>query len=119
MADMLEPNAEDENGSFFDPWDALGLYCLSYNSEIDQRAIAVLRGIGEKLYCSEIAQRASMAEDHVELFQSIFCSANWCEYGTSPRGCWFVHNQGPDFGARMIAAWETYFARMWPKEALS
>lgn len=113
MMDPLAPNSEDENGDFFDPWEALGMSCCSYNSAIDQQAIDVLRCIREKLYCSDIAARIGLTPEHVELFQSMFSSANWCEYGTSPRGCWFVYDYGDNFGDRLIAAWEAYFERHW------
>lgn len=116
--DPLAPNAEDWDGAYFDPWEAIGLRCCSYNSEIDRRAIDVLREIArpEFTYCNDIAEKLELSPVEVELWQGIFCSANWCEYGTSPRGCWIVHDHGPDFGERLIAAWEAYFERKWLKE---
>lgn len=110
VADIIAPNAEDENGDYWDPWDALGIGCASYNSGIDQNAINVLCGIRDKLFCDDIAERYGMSALHVELFQSIFCSADWCEYGTSPRGCFPEDREG--FPA-LIAAWEAYFKRRW------
>lgn len=110
VAEIIAPNAEDGDGDYWDPWDVLGLHCLSYNSEIDRDAINVLQGIQDKLYCTDIAEKYAMSSSHVELLQSIFCSANWCEYGTSPRACFAIDRDG--FPA-LIAAWEAYYARQW------
>ena len=110
VADILKPNAEDENGDFWDPWNALGVDCASYSGQVDQDAINVLRGIRDKLYNSDIAKRYSMAPSHVELLQSIFCSADWCDYGTSPRGCFPTDREG--FPA-LIAGWEGFYLRFW------
>ncbi len=114
VSEIIQPNAEDENGDFWDPWETLGLGCCSYNSEIDQQAIEVLRGMATATYCTDTAERTGMSPSHVELFQSIFCSAGWGEYGTSPRGCWPIDPGG--FPA-LIAAWEAYYLRHWGEPA--
>jgi hypothetical protein len=112
VSEIIQPNAEDEFGEYWDPWEALGLGCCSYNAGIDRQAIGVLREIGspEFAYCTDIAERLGMTPEHVEMFQGIFCSADWCEYGTSPRGCWPIDREG--FPA-LIAAWEVYCERRW------
>jgi hypothetical protein len=116
VAEIIQPNSEDENGDFWDPWESLGLRCCSYNSEIDQQAIDVLREIGspEFAYCTDIAERTGLSATHVELLQSIFCSADWCEYGTSPRGCWPIDREG---FPKLVEAWEQYFERHWGERA--
>lgn len=111
VAEIIKPNAEDEDGEYWDPWEALGLACLSYNSEIDENAIAVLEGVQARQFNSDIAAATGMTQAHVELFQGIFCSADWCEYGTSPRGCWPIDRDG---FPKLIEAWQAYFARHWP-----
>jgi len=113
VSEIIKPNAEDEIGDYWDPWESLGLRCCSYNSEIDAQALEVLRGMAKAEYCDDIAKRAGMSPSHVELFQSIFCSAGWGEYGTSPRGCWPIDREG--FPA-LIAAWEDYYRRQWNEE---
>lgn len=107
---MIEPNAEDENGPYWDPWEAIEIHCGGYNSEVDADAIAVLKAIRNGGYVSHIAKETGLSEAHVELWQYIFCSADWCDYGTSPRGCFPM--PGIDFPA-LIAAWETYYERSW------
>lgn len=121
MAEQPDPLAHNESEydddptaeTWFDPWKAIGLSCMSYNSIIDRQAIEVLRGIRDKLYCDDISERYGMHPAHVELFQCMFSSMNWCDYGTSPRGCSFAYDYGDDFGARLIAAWEAYYLRTW------
>jgi hypothetical protein len=114
VSEIIRPNAEDENGKYWDPWEALGLPCCSYNSDIDENALAVLRGMESATYATDIAERTGMSPAHVELLQSIFCSAGWGEYGTSPRGCWPIDRDG--FPA-LIAAWEAYYERQWGEPA--
>jgi hypothetical protein len=116
ISEIIKPNAEDEHGDYWDPWEALGLGCCSYNSELDQAAIDVARCIAseEFMYCTDIAERTGLSPLMVEMFQGIFSSANWCEYGTSPRGCWFIDRDGaPD----LVAAWEAYYERHWQDES--
>lgn len=113
VSEIIKPNAEEWDGAYWDPWEALGLRCCSYNSAIDHEALCVLRGIQEGKYCSGIATEYGMSESHVELLQSIFCSAGWCEYGTSPRGCWPIDREG--FPA-LIEAWDAYYERQWERE---
>lgn len=110
IAEIIRPNAEDGEGDYWDPWQALNLNCCSYNSEIDQAAIAVIRGMAEAAYCTVTAERHGLSPVLVELLQSIFCSAEWGEYGTSPRGCWPIDRDG---WPAMIAAWEAYYLRQW------
>lgn len=113
IVDVIAPNAEDFGGEYWDPWGALNLRCLSYNAQIDQDAINVLQGIQDKLYCTDIAERYSMSPAHVELLQGIFCSANWCEYGTSPRACFAMDREG---FPNLIAAWKDFYHRQWVRE---
>lgn len=109
--DIIRPNAKDENGDYWDPWEALGLDCMSYNSEIDTAAINVLKGIAsEKRYTTDIASKYKIDPLLVEFLQSIFSGSNWCEYGTSPRGCWPIDRDGFHL---IIEAWEAYYERHW------
>ena len=100
-------------GEIDDPWDELGLQCCSYNSVIDAQVIWVLRGIRDKMYSDDIAQKYDMSPEHVELLQSIFASKNITEYGVSPRGCWFDHNLNAD---EYIGKWESYYRFTWEEE---
>ena len=122
--DPLEPNSEDMRGPYWDPWLAMGVPCGGYSSTVDDDALSVLRAINDgtksgraggeyRNYVTEITKTTSLSETHVELYQYLFCSANWCEYGTSPRGCWFVYDYGEGFGDRLITAWEEYYQRKW------
>lgn len=110
VASIILPNEDDEHGDYWNPWVALGIGCGGYRGDGDQNALAVLRGINVHLYSTDIAERTGLASSHVELLQEIFCSANWCEYGTSPRGCWPIDREGFPL---LIEAWEQYYERHW------
>jgi len=112
-ADPLAPNCADDEGEYFNPWLAMGFACDSHNYAMDLQAIDVLRGIADGQYCTDIAARLGLSPGHIELFQTMFSSAQWCVYGTSPRGCLINKAYGPDFGGRLISAWEDYYARHW------
>lgn len=114
IAEILEPNVEDENGPYWDPWSALGISCASYSSQIDADAIHILKAIASRQFNSDIAVMLGLPEQYVELLQSIFCSAGWCDYGTSPRGC-FPAMDWNEFQA-IISAWEAYYDRQWNNE---
>lgn len=100
----------DEFG--WDFWEEVGLSCVSYNSQIDEDALAVLKGIRANKYNTEIAAELGLPAQYVELLQSIFCSAGWCEYGTSPRGCWLKEYDDAKADA-MVAKFEAYVRNMW------
>jgi glucan biosynthesis protein len=103
MADMNE-----------DEWhfwsDEAKLSCVGYSSRLDYDALNVLKGIAEKKYNTDIAQELGLPEQYVELLQSIFCSVDWCEYGTSPRGCWIDPSKDAD---ELIAKFERYYRDRW------
>ena len=46
----------------------------------------------------------------VELIQYVLCSANLCEYGTSPRACWFIDEKVAD---KLISDSEKQYAEKW------
>lgn len=79
----------------FDMWEALGISCGGYNSAIDALVIRVMQDIldNRPVYVTDIATRLGVTPEMVELIQYILCSADLCEYGTSPRGCWFIDTQ--------------------------
>lgn len=105
----------------WNPWDAMGIALGGYNSEVDDNALAVLRAIRDGVkrgreggkygnFVTEIVKVTGLNETHVELWQYIFCSAGWCDYGTSPRGCFPDH--GIDFD-ELIVKWERYYQFRW------
>jgi hypothetical protein len=106
-------HAQDADGGFIDiwsPWEAMGLHYFSYNAQVDLDALNVLKGIVAKKYCNDIAEETGLAPSHVEMIQYLFCGANWCEYGTSPRGCWIQYGIDAD---QLIAMFEAYYEAHW------
>jgi hypothetical protein len=119
----FNPNSTNGKGEdYYDPWTAMRIHCGGYGSEVDLDVIRVLRAIavgsrnciegleGPKGYVTDIAEQTGMSASHVELIQYMLCSADWCDYGTSPRGCF--PNWDGDFEA-LIAAWEKYYEQQW------
>lgn len=95
----------------WDFWeDACKIYCVPYDKAIDDDLLAVLKGIALKKYNTDIAKELGYPPQYVELLQSILCSADWCDYGTSPRGCWIRHDLDAD---ALIAKLERDIARRW------
>jgi len=111
--DPLAPNSIDEEGAYFNPWQAMGFGVSAHHYSMDLQAIDVLRAIDQGLYCADIAERLNLSPGHVELFQTMFSSACWCVFDNSPRGCLINREHGSDFGSRLIAAWEDYYDRHW------
>lgn len=92
----------------FDPWQEWGLDCVSYTSQIDEDVINIMECIKYKMYCSDISIKLNLPEQYIELIQSILCSKDICEYGTSPRGCWFINT--PE---QYINKWKEYYKNKW------
>lgn len=73
-------------------WDAAGLQCSGYSSETDHDLISVFIETGKDPHWhSDIAERLHLDDKYVTLMMEILCSADFCEYGTSPRGAWAIH----------------------------
>jgi len=122
--DPFAPNSDDMEGPFWDPWIAMGVQCGGYSAGVDLDAIEVLRAIRDGVaagrsggeygnFVTDIAERTGLSRTHVELYQYMFCSVNWCDYGTSPRGCFPEY--GFDFDG-LIEAWCKYYVRRWGQE---
>lgn len=110
----LEDWLQKEGGGF-DPWESLGISCGSYSSNQDEHGIAVLELIVTErgIYNTDIARRLALSPAHVELWQYIFCSADLCEYGTSPRGCFPVSD---DAAKAFLENWKQYHKLAWMGE---
>jgi hypothetical protein len=108
MGDVIEDAPE------WDPWGALGVPNGGYCSEIDGHGLAIFEkirsGIAAGGYVTDIVGALGLEPHYVELWQYIFCSAGWADYGTSPRGCFVVDNEAAD---TRIAQWRDYMARTW------
>lgn len=100
------PSSRDDLGckEFFDPWSLFPALYGSYSSDFDDLAIDVLNEIadGHKT-------RGDLA---AEMFREMLCTANLCDYGSSPRVCF------PTVGFRslvpaLLEQWGKYRAMMW------
>lgn len=117
MSDIKKEEDElkvEETDTEFDPWLELGLYAVSYNSQIDADVINVLKCVKQKKFSTDIAKELNLPDQYVELIMSILASKNILEYGTSPRGGWF--NMSNEEADAYIKKWEDYYYRTWVKQ---
>lgn len=99
------PECPDYIAIEFSPHEAIGVPYASYNSDIDDDIINVMRGVRDGLFCTDIAAKHGMSKTHVELIQAILCGAELADYGTSPRGA-FVMYESKDTFHRLLTYWE-------------
>lgn len=94
---------EDE----FDPWQLFTDIYGSYSSEFDQCAIDVLSEMidGKK-------KRHDLAS---EMFREMLCANDYCEYGTSPRACFWNHDK--EILQQLIDRWMDYYVKRWVDRA--
>ena len=88
---------------FFDPWEAFPLYG-SYSDDFDKCAIDVLQEIRIK--------KKNRDDLGAEMFREILCSADLCDYGTSPRVC-FANKEFMEILDELIEKWKAYSAAWW------
>ncbi|MGE7368314.1 hypothetical protein ACQKKX_04485 [Neorhizobium sp. NPDC001467] len=99
------PECPDYIAIEFSPHEAIGVPFASYNSDIDDDILNVMRGVRDGLFCTDIAEKHGMSRTHVELIQAILCGAELANYGTSPRGS-FVNLDSKDIFHRLLGYWE-------------
>lgn len=116
---LIVPKEERQTRGMDDPeWDfwadEADMGAISYNAQIDLDLLAVLKGIAAKKYCTDIAAELGLPDRYIELLQSILCSVGWCDYGTSPRGCWIDGDHDAD---ALIIRLGRYVNEQWFKDA--
>lgn len=105
----IRPESEPHTSGFFDPWEIFPCFYGSYNSDFDDMAILVLENIRHNRF----GDRHGEGLAH-EMFREVLCTADLCDYGTSPRGCF--PNWDTDFNdllPALIAKWRAYAGREW------
>jgi hypothetical protein len=77
----------------WDFWEDVNI-CGGYDSGSDANLIRVFIETGKRPnWYEDIAKRLDLDENYVMLLMEILSGAGFCEYGTSPRGAWAVHNE--------------------------
>jgi len=94
-----------DEGDFFDPWNLFPSVYGTYSSEFDVCAVEVLEGLG--VYDDTV--RRDLASD---FFRDMLCTAELCEYGTSPRVC-FPTSQFRGLVPKLIKRWKEHYERHW------
>jgi len=88
----------------FDPWDLFPCLYGSYSKDFDDMALDVLRDIR-----AGDVRRDDLAS---QMFREMLCTANLCDYGTSPRVC-FATEQFKEVLPALIEKWEAYSLVSW------
>ena len=98
----------------FDPWALFPAVYGSYSADFDWTMLDVLRSLdlaARDDWDAAIAlQRDETLAHHI--FREMLCTANLCDYGTSPRVC-FATTPFREVLAELIAKWEAYSRMQW------
>jgi len=95
-----------EDGLVFDPWDLFPSLYGSYSSDFDDMALEVL---GQLVTRDLENWRQDLA---AEMFREMLCTADLCQYGTSPRVC-FPTKEFEAVLPDLIAKWKAYYKIQW------
>jgi hypothetical protein len=103
---LPDPEHKDDIGDidFFDPWELFPCLYGVYSGAFDACAIDVL---------CEIRDGARNRDDlGADMFREMLCTADLCEYGTSPRVC-FPTQQFKVHLPELIQRWRGYAQLKW------
>jgi len=99
----------------WDFWqDELGLI-QTYSSEIDQAVLKVIHDLADESlsdWYEDIAKHHALDPLLVELIKTLLASADWVEYGNSPRGGWLVHGCEQE----LLEKYRQYIRDWWQEE---
>lgn len=115
-AELAKPLPERDFGSVdeFDPWELFPSLYGSYSSDFDDMALDVLRTIqlaSEDRWDDVFERQAQETLAH-QMFREMLCTADLCDYGTSPRVC-FATTDFKEVLPELIAKWEVYSKQCW------
>lgn len=114
MAKPMPEYYEDAGDHVFDPWELFPCIYGTYSEAFDDMALVVLRNI---ILASEWRHDEQAPEDLAhEIFREMLCTADLCEYGTSPRVCFAT----PDFAEllpQLVDRWDKLAAIRWRRTA--
>lgn len=89
----------------FNPWSLFPAVYGSYSSDFDERAIDVLREI--------LNQDKKRTDLGAEMFREMLCVADLCDYGTSPRVCFWACGIDKSLLPQLIGKWAGWSALRW------
>lgn len=120
-AELDKPLPADEYGGddTFDPWALFPSLYGSYSQAFDQMALDVLRSLALASADNwdeaiEMQRRETLAH---EMFREMLCTAELCDYGSSPRVCFANHDTFAPLLPELIAKWEAYSQVQWGEPA--
>lgn len=95
----------------FDPWDITPCVYGSYSGAFDHVAITVLENL-KRAYEGDYDNQTKEGLAH-EFYREMLCVAELCEYGTSPRVCFAVHDTFAPLLPELISKWKEYYQAQW------
>jgi hypothetical protein len=99
----------------WDFWQEVGIVCGGYDSVTDFHLIKVfIETSKEKFWYQDIASRLGLDEHYVCLLIEILASADFCEYGSSPRGAWATHGAYEANLSKLIEWYERKWEEKFP-----
>jgi hypothetical protein len=103
---LPDPETEPEIGSddTFCPWSLFPAIYGTYSSAFDDVALDVLEALRGGAFPEETLAH--------EMFREMLCTANLCDYGTSPRVC-FATPEFREVLPELIARWRSYRKLAW------
>jgi hypothetical protein len=97
----------------FDPWEMFPCLYGSYSSEFDDMAITVLENIRDRKFGKSAGENLAH-----EMFREMLCTADLCDYGTSPRGCFPNWQSGfAEILPTLIDKWHEYRRVNWGSDS--
>lgn len=112
LAKLTPEHEHDIGDGYFDPWELFPCLYGGYASDFDDMALVVLRNL-------ELARQGRWDEQDWaseglahQMFREMLCTAELCEYGTSPRVC-FVNGPFGELLPELIEKWEAYSRIRW------
>lgn len=122
-AELSKPLPRDREDlgdeEFFNPWRLFPALYGSYSKEFDDMALHVLWNLYKARH--PFSGRRSLWDDTKpeklahHMFREMLCTANLCDYGTSPRSCFATEAFG-ELLPVIIGKWSAYYAIQWGPE---
>ena len=112
LAKPLPKDEHDLHDATFDPWELFPAVYGGYSQAFDDMALEVLQSIqlaAEGRWDDIDYERETLAH---ELFREMLCTADLCEYGSSPRTCFGTEAFKPVL-PDLIEKWRAYSAIVW------
>lgn len=115
-AELAKPDEGEEglqdHGVCFDPWSLFPAVYGTYGGEFDACAIQVLMELERQNAGDWSGARSDLG---ARMFREMLCTAHFCDYGTSPRACFWSHRYA-DLLPQLRERWQAFSLRCWGEQ---